>query len=667
MRRSICVCEPNTALAGEVGTWKFVYTTASALPKGSRLRFDLGSKGRDIDWQIPTANPKATSNVIYGLMPDNKVLTARTVETPDSLTPHFEFILPSNIPVGANFTIVVGSPKGAGKGKKDTGNMSQCTAQRRRSFMLYVDPTGKGVYDEPEVFSLDVRGNIVTMIRVLTPSFVAKNRRFDVVVRFEDEYGNLSSHAPEETLIELSYENIRENLSWRLFVPETGFITLPNLYFNETGVFTICLKNTHTGEIFRSAPIKCFAENTIHLYWGLLHGESERYDASDNIENCLRHIRDDRSFNFFASSPFESTEETSADMWKHISQNIAEFDEEERFTTFLGMQWAGTAGEEGVRQLLFNKDNRVIVRRKDPKYNTLKKIYKSFNPKEIISIPTFTMGKGFEFNFKAFQPEFERVVEIYNAWGSSECVAKEGNTRPIQSKAKKGVQEFAEGAIQKALKANLRFGFVAGGLDDRGIYSDFFEGSQEQYSPGLTAIIAKDHTRASLFEALYNRSCYATTGPRMIIAFTLSGAPMGSEVSTADKPGCLVNRHISGTIAGTAKLKLVEIIRNGKVIKTFKPDHYWMDYTYDDMEPLAKVVIDAKDGKPPFVYYYIRVTQVDGHIGWSSPIWVDSVPVIPGKVRRLAKPTKKAIVEPVVEDFSVDEEEEEEEEEFETE
>ena len=30
---------------------------------------------------------------------------------------------------------------------------------------------------------------------------------------------------------------------WKLFIPETGFITLPNLYFNEPGVYKIQLKN----------------------------------------------------------------------------------------------------------------------------------------------------------------------------------------------------------------------------------------------------------------------------------------------------------------------------------------------------------------------------------------------------------------------------------------
>ena len=35
---------------------------------------------------------------------------------------------------------------------------------------------------------------------------VTKNQRFDVIVRFEDAFGNLTGNAPEGTLIEFSYE-----------------------------------------------------------------------------------------------------------------------------------------------------------------------------------------------------------------------------------------------------------------------------------------------------------------------------------------------------------------------------------------------------------------------------------------------------------------------------
>lgn len=646
MRRSICYTEPNNALAGQVNTWVFTYTSSVNLPKGSRLKFDLCSKGRDIDWQVPTTNLKKTSNVIYAKMENGKPLQAKEIEIPDSFTPQFEFILPAVLTAGTNFTIVVGAPPGTPKSElQKRGTRAQCNAQRRRTFQLYIDTTGKGRFEEPESFSVDIRGNALYTIRVLAPSFVVRNKRFDAIVRFEDQYGNLTGNAPEDTLIELSHENIRENLKWRLFIPETGFIALPNLYFNEPGVYTLQLYNTKTKQTFRSSPIKCFAENSRHLFWGLLHGESDRIDSTENIESCLRHFRDDRALNFYATSHFESQEETPNEIWKLATQNVAEFDEADRFATFLGFQWFGEPKAEGLRHIIYLKDSKPILRKKDPKTNALKKIYKSHSPKELISIPSFTMAKGLSFDFKDFDPAFERVVEIYNSWGSSECTKKEGNIYPIVSPEKKGVQEAPEGSIDKALQANCRFGFVAGGLDDRGAYAGLFENNQEQYSPGLTAIIAAEHSRAALAEALYNRSCYATTGERMIVGLYVAGAPMGSEIDTSKKQGLLINRHLNGYVAGTTGLKLVEIIRNGKVIKRFEPKGYSLEFEYDDMSPLEKILIHPGNKQPPFAYYYLRATQADGHMAWSSPIWIDLLPPVKKQPVKPVKSTAKPLVD----------------------
>jgi hypothetical protein len=626
MRRSICYSEPSVARAGQTSTWKFHYTTANPLPKGTRLKFDLQSKGRDIDWEIPSTSLERDYNVIYALLENETVIPAREVETPDSVVPQYEFVLPSQVKVGEKITFVIGINPDVEGDPNELGNECQLTIQRRRPFYLYIDPKGKGNYEEPEVFTMDIRGNKLHIIRILAPSFVAKNKRFDITVRFEDEYGNLTNHAPEGTLVDLSYENLRENLNWKLFVPETGFVILPNLYFNEAGVYRIQLRNLKTKEVFTSAPIKCFQENDRNLFWGLLHGESDRVDSTESIESCLRHFRDEKSLNFYSTSYFESAEETPNEVWKLASQNIADFNEEDRFITLLGFQYQGEPGKEGVRQMVFMKDNKPIARQKDTKTSSLAKIYKTFSPKDLLSIPTFVMGKGMHFDFQEFNPEFERVVEIYNAWGSSE---KLKGMRPITG----GIEQAPEGSIVEALKKNCRFGFVAGGLDDRGVYSGFFESDQVQYSPGLTGIICEKYTRESLLEGLHRRSCYATTGPRIIVGFYIAGHRMGSELSSAAKPGLVVNRHISGYIAGTAKLKTVEVVRNGDVIHTFHPTEYHFDYYYDDQDPIEKILLDGQ-GKDPFVFYYLRVTQEDGHNAWSSPIWID-FPAQPPPIKKV--------------------------------
>lgn len=635
MRRSICYCEPNSSLAGETGTWKFLYTTATNLPKGTHLRFDLHSRGREMDWQLPETQGKEKKNLIWMEIPNHKTISAKEIEGPDQLTPSFEFTLPVEVKSGETVAIFLGSPE-----KDETkGNRSQTTVQRRRPFYLSIDPKGKRDYREPEIFTIDVRGNLLKNIRIIAPSLVAKNKRFDIVIRFEDAFGNLTSNAPEGTLIDVSYEHLRENLNWKLFVPETGFINVPNLYFNEPGIYKIQLKNLKTGDLFFSSPVKCVAESEKSLFWGVLHGETEKVDSGENIEGCMRYFRDEKNLQFYASSSFEGTEETSNEVWKGINTHVAEFNEDYRFTAFLGMQWFNDSPEEGLRQFLYPKDNRPILRKKDLKTSGLKKIYKGLSPKELISIPSFSMAKGSETTFIDFDPEFERVVEIYNAWGSSECPAKEGNPRPIISEDKKGIFESEKGSIRKALNQNCRFGFVAGGLDDRGIFSGLYESEQVQYSPGLTAILSIEQTRESLFHALFQRSCYATTGERIVVGFFIAGAAMGAELSTKNKPGLHFNRHITGFVAGTAPIKEILIIRNGKPFHLIEPKNSYHEFAIDDSEQLSKILFPQVGEKPPFVYYYIRVIQEDGHIAWGSPIWIDQIEatLLPPAGKRIKK------------------------------
>lgn len=639
MRRPICLAEPSIAVAGEKRSWKFLYTPTVALPAGTRLKFDPLVQLRPVDWELPTCESKGNENLIWLKLPNDKTVQARELASSRAAPSYaYEFTLPTEVKLGETLAICLGSPEGTPEAQHKKGNRAQSLTQRRRPFHLYIDPKGKGEYKDPEIFTIDVRGGPLHTIRIIAPSFVSKNRRFDVLVRFEDLYGNLTSQAPAGMLIELSYEQLRENLNWKLFVPETGFLLLPNLYFNEVGVYRIQLRSSIGNKVFYSSPIKCVAESDESIYWGLLHGESERVDATEDVELYLRHMRDERSLQFLATSPFEDGEETSPETWKSIVTQVAEYNEESRFTTLLGFQWQGDA-TEGLRQLIYWKDNKPLMRRKESKSSHLKKIYKSHSPKEFLSIPCMTMVKGCAPDFTDLTPEFERVIEIYNAWGSSECTAKEGNLKPIVSSGKEGLSIIDKGSARAALNQNARLGFVAGGLDDRGFYASLYDSGQKQYSPGLTAIIATEQTREGLMQALYNRSCYATTGARIVLGFFIAGAPIGSELTTKNKPGLAYNRHITGFVCGTAKIKEVQIIRNGELFHSFHPAASEFDFAHDDGVELSKIVLNSPGERPPFVYYYLKVIQEDEQMAFSSPIWVDLTESISIVMQK--KPKKK--------------------------
>lgn len=641
MRRSISLCEPATCLAGQMLTWKFHHTPATTLPKGAKLRFDLASRGRDIDWQLPRIDlSKKATDVIYLEMPGGEIVAAK--EAKQTTSPSFDFTLPKEVKAGSTLTIVMGGYAPNGKELPDGEIAAQSYTQRRRTFNLYIDPKGKNNFDDSEEFHLDIKGNLLDNIRVLTPAFVTRGKRFDVTIRFEDQFGNLTGFAPEDTLIELSYENLRENLNWKLFVPETGFITLPNLYFNEPGTYRIQLRNLQNNHVSFSAPIRCYAEEASQLLWGSLHSESEKVDTLEEPESSLRHFRDEACFNFYGTSVASTDENLTADSWKSLSNQVAEFNEEDRFGAFLGYMWTGANTKEGSRLITYSKDARGLFKSDDIKTNTLKKLYKSVPAKETLSTIVFSMSPTNGFNMEDVDSDIERLAEIYNAWGCSECSHKEGNPMPISSAPGK-IKELESGSIRAALNKGLRFGFTAGGLDDRGIFENLFDSTQVQYTPGITAVICKSQQRDHIFEALYKRHCYATTGERILMDFLICGHPMGSEISAIEKPGLTINRYLHGFVAGTSELSHIEIIRCGQVWQTLQAPQgaLNMEISIDDLSSPDKISLN-KDSKP-FIYYYLRAFQKDGHVAWSSPIWIDF-----SKEQVAPRSAAKSIATPVV-------------------
>jgi hypothetical protein len=137
--------------------------------------------------------------------------------------------------------------------------------------------------------------------------------------------------------------------------------------------------------------------------------------------------------------------------------------------------------------------------------------------------------------------------------------------------------------------------------------------------PGYACVWAPRLTKGDIFEALHARRCYATTGIKLLLDFTLNETPMGGE--TALEPTDA--RTIEVNVAGTAPIEAVEVVRNGETVFTeigdggpiarleFSDDSDMRDYAFDAA------------GRDPFVYYYIRVIQQDWNMAWSSPVWVE--------------------------------------------
>jgi hypothetical protein len=107
-----------------------------------------------------------------------------------------------------------------------------------------------------------------------------------------------------------------------------------------------------------------------------------------------------------------------------------------------------------------------------------------------------------------------------------------------------------------------------------------------------------------------SRRCFATTGDKMIVDFRLNGSIEGTHKESSASPS------LSIKVKGQRELEKIEVLRNSKVIKEFS-------VSGGDLE-FDQVYVDQDHREETSVlYYYIRATQKNKEIAWSSPLWVE--------------------------------------------
>ncbi len=156
------------------------------------------------------------------------------------------------------------------------------------------------------------------------------------------------------------------------------------------------------------------------------------------------------------------------------------------------------------------------------------------------------------FNWDHFDPRVSPVCEIFSEHGACE---RDRGLHPM-IRHSNGGRDTAS-CIQAALRRGLRFGFAASTDDHLG-----YPGA---YGEGLMAVFADELTRDALWRAIRERRTYAVTGDRIEIDFELNGRPMGSELPAA------AAREIRFRVEGWDEISMVELIRNGRAIATFRP------------------------------------------------------------------------------------------------
>jgi hypothetical protein len=203
-------------------------------------------------------------------------------------------------------------------------------------------------------------------------------------------------------------------------------------------------------------------------------------------------------------------------------------------------------------------------------------------------------------------PEIERLVEIYSVWGCSERPADKGNPLPIRAMG----GEKPTRHVVDALRLGRKLGFIGSGDIHDGRPGDETHRLQTDvpeyaklHGQGLVAVWVPELNRRAVFDALWNRRCYAATNKRTLLRFSIAGQPMGSLL------GAVGENALSVEAAAEAPIARVDLVRNGEDFRVLEPAQ--REVRWDMTETMPREETN----------WYVRVTRQDGHMAWSSPIW----------------------------------------------
>jgi len=202
-------------------------------------------------------------------------------------------------------------------------------------------------------------------------------------------------------------------------------------------------------------------------------------------------------------------------------------------------------------------------------------------------------GMGTDWSvYKQIDSKIENVVEIYQ--GSRNSYEGEGLPQPAVAGKSEPMSfgKYKAGTYQNALRLGHKLGVFA---------------SSDHRSTNISfgGVYVRKFDRAGVLDAIDARHTVAATD-KIFMEFSCNGHMMGEIFTTTDKPKMKIAVH------GTAAIKSVTIVRNETNLKQFTPAKtVTFSAGFRDSDPVA--------GENR---YYIRVEQVDGNMGWTSPVWV---------------------------------------------
>lgn len=513
--------------------------------------------------------------------------------------------------------------------------LAQSLVEMNKKIDIYLELPDKNKINFSNPPTLNLINDKFNHITILCPSIAIVNQKFKIILRIEDKYKNLVKDFRGK--IELQYLNMDDALAVKIKDVQVherfnGLFRIVDFSIPHSGIYLITCY--HKIKTYISNPIKCVQiKPKKRLYWGYIHGHTNKSDGVRD-PNEYFHNMIDAGLDFGTNTEHDHINETSDEDFNEIRTIVKKFYEENVFVSFFGYEYGKWFTGHGDICIYHYDDGIPIFRSEINKYNSplkLNKNLRKYRDKILLISHHSALRAGYR-NWDYFDNSIEKLVEIYSTWGNQECSFQDGNPLPPRYKfygygkhaLKRGAILEKKGSfVRDALQKGYKLGFTAGGDDHFGLYpSGEIDPDDGLYPPGIMAIWAEKLTKKSIWNALNDRKCYGTTGPRVIIEFYLDSYFMGDIIELNKEKRLAKTRILNIGIISPINIIKLEIIRNNGVFHKILINRFTFVGRFEDNVPLKIIFLTHISQKERFVFYYLRFFLENDHMAWSSPIWV---------------------------------------------
>ena len=391
---------------------------------------------------------------------------------------------------------------------------------------------------------------------------------------------------------------------------DRGAYRFAGVSFDRPGTYRIVARD-RDGRESTSNPIVVHQELPRQtIVWGDLHTHTKYSDGRGSPDELYDFGKRYAALDFCAVSDHAFI--TTPEMWRDIQRATKEFNEPGNYVTFLGYEWSGPSDVGGDHNVYTTDDEMPLIRSylryRYENYRNyhgpqrqaghvedlFRMLAENFRDENLLTIPHFGGRPG---NPTWHNNKLQRGIEVFSDHRRSE----DWVATFLEKGHRVGVVASTDNHSGNA-GYGIRRQSVARGADGA-LYSRY---SPTERGTALMAVLADDLDREGVFQGIYHRRTYATTGERIVLRFEVADEPLGSEIRAGE------NISLKVSAAGTAGLKTVRVVKSGEIIYSVDPPGEQTDFEFVD-----------RDANGESAYYYVDLVQDDGEKAISSPVWVN--------------------------------------------